>query len=150
VKYLVYKNQAGKFANNLITMDTINDMLTIIRNGYAVEKDQVELNYSTFKHQIVNILKKENYLESVNKKDNKLIIGLKYDQEGKSVINEIIPVSKPGRRIYLKSDQIRPYKPAAGSGKPIGLSIISTSQGIMTGLQAKKKNIGGQILFNIA
>lgn len=131
-------------------MDKINNMLTVIRNGYMVEKDQVKLEYSNFRSQIAKILVREKYLESAKKKDNKLIIGLKYDQEGNSVISEIVPVSKPGRKIYIKSSEIKPYKPRAGKGKPIGLSILSTSQGVMTGLQAKKKNIGGQILFKIS
>jgi small subunit ribosomal protein S8 len=131
-------------------MDKIGNMLTTIRNGYLIGKKQVTTDYSNFRHEIAKVLVKSGYIEKVSKKKNRLIIKLKYNEDEKSVINEIISVSKPGRRTYLKASDIKPYKPLAGHGKPIGDIIISTSQGVMTGQEAKKKKIGGQLLFKIS
>ena len=133
-------------------MDTLSDMLTIIRNGLLAKKRKVTIPHSFFKEEIAKLLKKEGYLRSVKRegKENKksLIIGLKYLQ-GRPTIREIKPISKPGKRIYIQARDIRPYKPYAGQGKGVGIMVVSTSKGLLTGSQAKKKNLGGQLLFKL-
>lgn len=133
-------------------MDTLSDMLTIIRNGLLAKKKKVVIPYSSFKEEIAKLLKKEGYLKSVKKKEKEkklsLIIGLKY-LKGRPAIKEIRPISKPGKRVYIQVRDIKPYKPYAGHGKGIGIMVVSTSKGLMTGRQAKKKNLGGQLLFKL-
>ncbi len=131
-------------------MDQINNMLTTIRNGQMTEKRTVSTDYSNFKESILKILKNEGYISGFKKKDKQLSVKLKYDPSGRPGIDEIISVSKPGRRIYIKSSQIKPYKPLAGYGKGFGTIVLSTSQGVMTGEQARDKKIGGQVLFKLS
>lgn len=133
-------------------MDPIADMLTIIRNGFAVDKSNVLIPYSKVKEETLKLLKGQGYLKSIKKVEQGnrqfLKAGLKY-KDGKPVISEIERVSKPGRRVYLKTDEIKPYLPRAGKGQELGLVIISTSKGLMTSNQARKKQIGGEIMFKV-
>jgi small subunit ribosomal protein S8 len=106
----------------------------------------VEAPFSKVKFAISKILEREGLIGTVEKKGaknkEKIEITLKYDQ-GVGAIGEIKRVSKPGQRIYTSSEKIRSVK------QGYGLSIISTSQGLMTDKEAKKKKIGGEILFQI-
>ena len=124
-------------------MDPISDMLTIIRNGQKAEHKSVIMPLSKIKLEIASILKKENYIEDYKKsgKNGKkfLEINLRYPP----IINEIKRVSRSGQRIYIKADKVKQFK----SG--YGLSIISTSRGLMTNKEAKKTGLGGEVLLEI-
>ncbi len=133
-------------------MDPIADMLTIIRNGLAVEKSSVLIPYSKVKEATLKLLKEQGYIKSVKKveQDNRefLKAGLKY-KNNQPVVDKLERVSKPGQRVYLKASEIKPYLPRAGKGQELGLVIISTSQGLMTSKQARKKQIGGEVMFKV-
>jgi len=122
--------------------DPISDMLTRIRNAGRALLPTVELPHSRMKESLAHILKKEGYVVDVavdGKTIKKLKIQLKY-QGKKSVIEGLKRVSKPGLRKYVGATEI----PRVLGG--LGVSIVSTSEGVMTGAQAKKKNLGGELL----
>jgi small subunit ribosomal protein S8 len=122
--------------------DPIADMLTRIRNASQALLPQVELPHSRIKEKIAGILKKEGYLADVaveGSKIKKLKLKLKY-QGKRGVIAGLRRVSKPGLRRYVGGQEI----PRVLGG--LGVSIVSTSQGVMSGVQARKLNIGGEVL----
>jgi small subunit ribosomal protein S8 len=122
--------------------DPISDMLTRIRNAGRALLPAVELPHSRMKESVAKILKTEGYVADVAVEGNaikKLKIRLKY-QGKKNVIEGIKRVSRPGLRRYVGSTEI----PRVLSG--MGVSIVSTPEGVMTGAQAKKKNLGGELL----
>lgn len=127
--------------------DPIADMLTRIRNAQAVSKARVEMPYSKVKHNLATILKEEGYLEDVRKTEdaNKpvLVVMLKYDPEGVSVIRSVQRISKPGRRVYARNTEL-PY-----ILNNIGIAIISTSHGLMTNKKARKEKLGGEVICEI-
>jgi small subunit ribosomal protein S8 len=122
--------------------DTISDMLTRIRNASRVQLPVVEMPHSKMKESIANILKTEGYLAEVaveGKTLKKIKVKLKY--EGKrSVIEGLRRISTPGLRRYVGSTDI----PRVRNG--LGISVVSTSQGVMTGTQARKQNLGGELI----
>jgi small subunit ribosomal protein S8 len=125
--------------------DPISDMLTRIRNAGRALLPAVELPHSRMKESVAKILKSEGYVADVaveGSKIKKLKIHLKY-QGKKGVIEGLKRVSRPGLRRYVGSTEI----PRVLSG--MGVSIVSTSEGVMTGAQAKKKNLGGELLCYI-
>ncbi|HEY4951814.1 MAG TPA: 30S ribosomal protein S8 [Verrucomicrobiae bacterium] len=125
--------------------DPISDMLTRIRNAGRALLPAVELPHSRMKESLAHILKKEGYVAEVSvdgKTIKKLKIQLKY-QGKKNVIEGLKRVSKPGLRKYVGATEI----PRVLGG--LGVSIVSTSEGVMTGTQAKKKNLGGELLCYI-
>jgi small subunit ribosomal protein S8 len=125
--------------------DPISDMLTRIRNASRALLPAIELPHSRMKESLANILKKEGYVAEVSvdgKTIKKIKIQLKY-QGKKNVIEGLKRVSKPGLRKYVGSTEI----PRLLGG--LGISIVSTSEGVMTGTQAKKKNLGGELLCYI-
>jgi small subunit ribosomal protein S8 len=125
--------------------DPISDMLTRIRNASRALLPAVELPHSRIKEGVARILKNEGYVTEVSvdgKVIKKLKIQLKY-QGRKAVIEGLKRVSKPGLRKYVGSTEI----PRVLGG--MGVSILSTSEGVMTGTQAKKKNLGGELLCYI-
>lgn len=133
-------------------MDVISDFFIRIKNGYLVKKDRVFIPFSKVKFGFAKILEKNSFINSVTRKKRKkkgtntphlyLDIKLKYN-DGLPAIENLKTVSTPGRRIYLKKNQIKPVK----SG--FGISIISTSKGIMTGDEAKKDGLGGQLIAEV-
>lgn len=128
--------------------DPISDMLSRIRNASLARKHTVDIPLSKMKFSIAKILEKEDYLENVGiKKDAlkpTLQVTLKYDSDGKkSTISSLTRVSKPGRRIYTKADEIIPIR----SG--FGFAILSTPNGIMTSKEAKKRRLGGEVICEI-
>ena len=131
----------------MATSDPIADMLTRIRNAASAKFNRVDIPGSRVKSEIAKILKTEGYIRNYKFiKDGKqgiLRLYLKYGADQQSVIFGLERVSKPSRRVYLKSKDIKPIL----SG--MGVSIISTSRGMMTDKNAKKENIGGEILCNI-
>ena len=127
-------------------MDPIANMLTSIRNAQAVSKETVEIPFSKLKFGIAEILEKEGFIDKVEKRGRKIKkvieIKLKYEDK-KPVISGLKRISKPGQRIYLSAQEIRRVR----SG--YGISIISTSKGLMTNKEARKKNMGGEIICEI-
>jgi small subunit ribosomal protein S8 len=125
--------------------DTIADMLTRIRNATRVALPTVEMPHSQIKESLANILKTEGYVAEVateGKLPKKLKLKLKY--EGKrSVIEGLRRISKPGLRHYVGAAEI----PRVRGG--LGVAILSTSEGVMTGTQARKKNLGGELICYI-
>src|SRR5271155_2281038 len=121
--------------------DTISDMLTRIRNASRVRLPAVEMPHSKMKESIAHILKKEGYVAEVSVAGKPLkTIKLKLKYEGrKSVIEGLRRVSTPGLRRYVGSTDI-----SLRGG--LGISVVSTSQGVMTGTQARKNNLGGELI----
>jgi small subunit ribosomal protein S8 len=127
-------------------MDTIGDFLTKIRNAQATFKESVEVPYSKMKFEIAKILKKENFIEEVIKKraGGKTIIKiiLKYNEK-RPAISGLKRISKPSRRIYCSYKELRPVKQGSG------ISIISTSKGVMTNKEARRKKLGGELICEV-
>ena len=126
--------------------DPIADMLTRIRNANAAAFDTVKMPNSKLKENLAKILQREGYISgyTVTKLDGKpgsqLEISLKYAEDRKKTIIGIKRVSKPGLRIYKKSDQM----PKALGG--VGVAVVSTSHGLMTDREARKAKLGGEVL----
>ena len=131
----------------MIMNDPIADMLTRIRNALVARHDAVVMPASNMKKAIAKILLDEGYIKSVDYIDDNLQgqikIGLKYAQGKESVIKGLKRISKPGLRVYAKSEEI----PKVLGG--LGVAIISTSQGVMTDKQARKQGVGGEVLAYI-
>lgn len=128
-------------------MDPIGDMLTQIRNGLMRHKKSVELPHSKLKEGLAKILVKEGYLEKTkNFKESgrpgkMLHLDLKYEN-GEPAIAEIRRISKPGQRLYSATKKIpRKFR---------GITIVSTSQGLMTNKQARKKGLGGELVCEVS
>ncbi|MFN4218209.1 MAG: 30S ribosomal protein S8 [Candidatus Bipolaricaulia bacterium] len=129
-------------------MDTIGDMLTSIRNAIARCLREVRVPHSNIKAEIARVLKEEGFIESYRvdgEKKRDLIIVLKYKgKRGKDpVIEGIERVSKPGRRVYVGVGEI----PRVRSG--LGVAILSTPQGVLTGKQARAKRVGGELICQV-
>ena len=127
--------------------DPVGDFIVRLKNAGAVEHEAVEVPYSKLKHAIADKLVDAGYLEGAEKHGKKvkktLSVSLKYDENGKHTIHGVKRVSKPGRRMYTGVTDIHPVK--FGKGK----IILSTPAGILTGEEAKEKNVGGEQLFII-
>jgi small subunit ribosomal protein S8 len=127
--------------------DPIADMLNRVRNAGKAKFNSLDIPGSKIKTEIAKVLKREGYIRNYKFiKDNKqgiLRIYLKYDRNQKSAIYFLKRVSKPSRRVYVKSDDVQPIFNGTG------ISIISTSRGIMTDKEAKAAKVGGEILCNI-
>ncbi len=127
--------------------DPIADMLTRLRNGIRVKHTSVEMPLSKLKLEIAKIMKNEGYVKNykVNQDDKQgmLKVMLKYDEDEKSVIQELTRVSKPGRRVYSNVDSV----PKVKNG--LGVAVLSTSKGVMTDKQARAENVGGEVLCYI-
>ncbi|MEW6374838.1 MAG: 30S ribosomal protein S8 [Thermodesulfobacteriota bacterium] len=124
--------------------DPLADMFTRIRNGSKAKFDKVDVPSSIMKREVAKILKEEGFIKNfkviTDENQHEMIrIFLKYDANRKGIIH-IRRISKPGRRVYVKNDSI----PSVMSG--LGLSIISTSKGILTDQSARKANVGGEVL----
>lgn len=129
-----------------MSVDTIGDFLTIIRNGVMVSKPTVRAPYSKMKQQIAQILKDEGFIRdfSVEQKNASKVITvlLKYGN-GESVIHEITRVSRPGLRAY---ESYKTLKPVIGG---LGIAIITTSKGIMTDKAARQNSLGGEVICTV-
>ncbi len=128
--------------------DPIADMITRIRNAVRAHKETVEVvPKSNLKLEILKILKREGYIEGYKVEGEgvkqKIIVFLKYDDEGNPLITDIQKVSKPGRRIYVNKKEI----PWVANG--IGVAIISTSKGLITDREARRLGIGGEYLLYV-
>ena len=127
--------------------DSIADMLTRIRNAQTAKHESVELESSVMKKSIAQILLDEGYISSFEEVENgkfkNLVINLKYVNKNQRVITGLKRISKPGRRIYASSNDL----PKVLGG--LGIVIVSTSKGVMTGKDAKSKSLGGEVLAYI-
>jgi len=126
--------------------DPIADMLTIMRNGLAVNKTEVRMPFSRLKNELARLLKDEGYISAYEKEENnskpQLKVVLKYEN-GSPVIHSLKKISKPGRRIYRKKNEL-----------PIvlnnyGLAVVSTPKGLLTNHEAKKLGLGGEVICEI-
>ena len=131
------------------TIDPIADMLTRIRNGCMARHPQVAMPNSKVREAIARILKEEGFVQDYEVLPGKivstLLVHLKYTRERhpRPVITNLERVSKPGRRAYYQKQDI----PWVRSG--LGISIVSTSKGVMTGRQARRLGVGGEVLCNV-
>ncbi len=127
--------------------DPIADMLTRIRNAILANHPRVDIPGSKLKMEVARILKEEGYINSYQSKGEgvkyMIRINLRYDARGTSSITHLSRVSRPGRRVYVGSEEI----PKVLGG--YGVNIVSTSKGLMSGRQARKEHVGGEILAEI-
>ena len=127
----------------MVVTDPIADMLTRIRNALTAKHETVEIPASNMKKAIAGILLNEGYISNVEIKEDgvqgSIVVTLKYSKDG-NVITGLKRISKPGLRVYAKSNEI----PTVLNG--LGTAILSTSKGIMTDKQARANNLGGEVL----
>ncbi len=124
--------------------DPIADFLTRIRNAGMARHDVVEMPHSKMKTEVARILKEQGYIQDYSEKgagaEKKLVVELKYDPDGRRAITGLRRMSRPGRRVYRKQKDI----PRVLDG--LGVAILSTSQGILTDHQARRRGVGGEVL----
>ena len=130
-----------------MTLDPISDMLTSIRNGLKARLHSVETPASQLKGEIARVMKDAGYIAdavTTSEFPKKLVITLKYNEKAVPAITEIKRISKPGLRKFVSVPEI----PAVLDG--MGLAILSTSKGVMSGAEAKKAKLGGEIICTVA
>ena len=127
--------------------DPIADMLTRIRNANTALHDAVEMPGSTMKAAVAGVLKEQGYITDYELREGRvgteLIVKLKYSRDRRRVISGIQRISKPGRRVYVDRTSI----PRVLGG--MGISVISTSQGVITGHEARRRGIGGEVICSV-
>ena len=127
--------------------DPIADLLTRIRNGHLAHHDAVDVPASRMKLEIVKILEQEGYILGHDEVENEwqgvIRVRLKYGRDGQQAISGLKRVSSPGRRVYCGKDEI----PKVLDG--LGITIVSTSQGVLTGSSCRKQGVGGEVLCSI-
>ena len=126
--------------------DPISDMLTRIRNALRAQKHELVMPYSKFKHNVARVLLAEGFISGVNELPGRmkmLQINLKYDSGGEPVISGIDRVSTPGQRIYMAAEKL----PRTNGG--FGITIVSTSKGLLTDKQARKQRLGGEVICTV-
>ncbi len=127
--------------------DPIADMLAILKNGFTAKKEAVFVKRSKITENILDILKKEGFISNFKAIEDSgqgaVKVYLKYDKNNGPALRGLKRVSKPGRRIYKKTEEIRPVYGG------IGVAIISTSKGLMTDAKAKESKIGGELICEI-
>ncbi|MCB1179317.1 MAG: 30S ribosomal protein S8 [Leptospiraceae bacterium] len=132
----------------MMVSDPIADMLTKIRNAGRAKHASCKVKGSKIKKAILDIMKDEGFITDVQEVKERSFtdyeVFLKYDDSKKSVIREIAKVSKPGRRVYIQSSEVKPFK------SNLGVTILSTSKGVMTNKKASKLNIGGEVICSIS
>jgi small subunit ribosomal protein S8 len=127
--------------------DPIADMLTRIRNASMARHERAEMPHSRLKEHVAGVLKAEGYLDDVRVSEGEdqktLTVVLRYGRDKQAVIDGVKRVSTPGRRVYVRHDRIG--KVCSG----MGISILSTSRGVMTDREARKQRVGGELLCEI-
>ena len=127
--------------------DPIADMLTRIRNANVMRYKEVEVPASKLKEEIARILKEEGFINDYkikkNSVQNTIVLSLRYTEKRERVITGLKRISKPGLRVYVKADEV----PKVLNG--LGIAILSTSKGLMTDKNARKENLGGEVLAYI-
>ena len=129
------------------TSDPLSDLLTRISNGLTAGHDKVDVPASRVKEAVLKVLEEEGFIASYRRVEEKgrpvLRVGLKYDAEGEPIVTGLERVSRPGRRVYARADEI----PKVLGG--LGVSIVSTSKGIVTDRAARHARLGGEVLCNV-
>ena len=129
------------------TSDPLSDLLTRISNGLTAGHDKVDVPASRVKEAVLKVLEQEGFIASFRRVEDKgrpvLRVGLKYDAEGEPIVTGLERVSRPGRRVYARADEI----PKVLGG--LGVSILSTSKGIVTDRAARQSRLGGEVLCNV-
>lgn len=127
--------------------DPISDMITRIRNANMALHPETSMPSSKIKEEIARILSEEGYIDGWKTRDGavgtELVVTLRYDAERQRVLNDIQRVSKPGRRVYSGASDIPPVK------RGLGVAIVSTSAGVMTDRDARRRNVGGEIMCRV-
>ena len=127
-----------------VVTDTIADMLTRIRNANSMGYEEVTVPASKLKVELARILKEEGFIKEYKVESNgvekNILLTLKYGNKKEKVITGLRRISKPGLRVYVRSDEV----PKVLNG--LGIAIISTSKGVMTDKEARKQNLGGEVL----
>lgn len=128
--------------------DPIADLLTRIRNALMVNHDQLALPGSNLKLEVCRILKEQGYIEDYSEEGDdpisrKIRIILKYNSNGDPTIRRMQRISKPGRRVYCRAEDLKP----ALNG--LGIGIVSTSKGLLTDSQARDQRVGGEVLCEV-
>lgn len=127
--------------------DPIADMLTRIRNAVRIERPNVDMPLSKVKRGLADVLKREGYIwdwqEVEEQPANQLRLELKYGPNGERVIQKIQRVSKPGRRVYSKARDLKPVL------NGLGITILSTSRGVVSDREARQRNLGGEVLCEV-
>lgn len=127
--------------------DTIADLIIRLKNAGSVKKNSVEMPYSKTRNSVAQKLRVTNYIDNVETTGHgvkkRLVVCLAYDKEGKHRIRDVQRISKPGCRVYVGVRDIRRVK------NGLGLVLLSTPKGILTGDEAKKEHVGGEALFSI-
>lgn len=123
-------------------MDPLADMLTIIRNGCGAQKNEVTVPHSRIKTEILRVLLEDGFINNftLDARKRKITIMLKYAKTGESVIRNLERISKSSRRVYVSKDEI----PHVLGG--LGTAILTTSQGVLSDREARKKKVGGEVI----
>jgi len=127
--------------------DPIADLLSRIRNALLAKHDRLDVPVSKLKLEVCRILKEEGFIKNFRVIDGtpvgSLRIFLRYSPEGEPAINHVERISKPGRRVYIASKDIKPVR------NGLGLGIVSTSQGLLSDAQARQRKVGGELLCEL-
>ena len=127
--------------------DPIADLLTRIRNAQIAKHDRLDVPVSKLKVEIAKLLKDEGFIKNFREIEavpqGTLRIFLRYSTEGVPAISHLQRVSKPGRRVYRKAEEIQPVR------NGLGIGIVSTSQGLLTDAQARERQVGGELLCQV-
>lgn len=130
--------------------DPISDLLTRIRNAHLSKHDRLDVPSSKLKLEVVRLLKEEGFVKNVRHIEpaegdpvGVIRIFLRYSAEGTPAINHLSRVSRPGRRVYRRSEDIKPVR------NGLGIGIVSTSQGLLTDSQARERRVGGELLCEV-
>ena len=127
--------------------DPISDLLSRIRNAHLAKHDRLDVPASKLKLEVCKLLKEEGFIKNFRVIEgtpaSTLRVFLRYSAEGVPVISHLERVSKPGRRVYKGADEIKPVR------NGLGLGIISTSQGLLTDVQARERRVGGELLCEV-
>ena len=137
----------GKLAGNHMMTDPISDMLTRIRNAAMVKAETVSMPLSQMKFALAKILENQGFLQAVSREEQAgrpiLKVALQYEPDGSPRVSDLKRISKPGRRVYVKSTELGRVR----SG--FGIAIISTPNGLMTADEAKKRKLGGELICEV-
>jgi small subunit ribosomal protein S8 len=144
----LFKVESSAQGAQTMVTDPVADLLTRIRNAHMAKHDKLDVPSSKLKQAIVRILKEEGYIKNFKVVDGKgkhpiIRVYLKYETNGKPMINGLTRVSRPGRRVYCGVEAI----PQVLDG--LGISILTTNKGIMATTKAKKLGVGGEVLCNV-
>jgi small subunit ribosomal protein S8 len=127
--------------------DPIADLLTRIRNAVLAKHDRLDVPSSKLKLEVCRLLQQEGFIESFrlveSQPQSTIRVYLRYDEEGTPAIQHVARISKPGRRVYSGADDV----PSVRNG--MGVGIISTSQGLLTDVEARERRVGGELLCEI-